>query len=204
MALGTEVVNFIRLHLLDYPDQVGAVSEIAVMQRKPSFQLVGVLVEVVDAGRIEATGAAFDAMHAVTLPQQQLSKVRAVLASDASDQGCFHADTSLLNIVPHIRDCLHPSTTEHLARLAWATTSNEPRFHGDSVLASSLVLAWSSFIEDSGSRGVNYKANCIDVAPVSSFFDEHGRPYFYKKNTLLKILRDWAILIKSLWNSCAS
>ena len=32
MALGAEVVDLIRLHLLDDPDQVGAVSEVAVVE----------------------------------------------------------------------------------------------------------------------------------------------------------------------------
>ena len=32
MTLGTEVVNLIRLHLLDDPDQVGAVGEVAVVE----------------------------------------------------------------------------------------------------------------------------------------------------------------------------
>ena len=45
-----------------------------------------VLVEVVDAAGVEAAGTALDAMHLVPLFQEQLSKVAAVLASDASDQ----------------------------------------------------------------------------------------------------------------------
>jgi hypothetical protein len=32
MALGTEVVDLIRLHLLDDPDQVSAVGEVAVVE----------------------------------------------------------------------------------------------------------------------------------------------------------------------------
>ena len=34
MALGTEVVDLVGLHLLDDPDQVGAVGEVAVVQHQ--------------------------------------------------------------------------------------------------------------------------------------------------------------------------
>jgi len=48
MALGAEVVDFIRLHLLDDPDQIGAVSEVAVVQREPGIELMRILIEMVD------------------------------------------------------------------------------------------------------------------------------------------------------------
>ena len=47
MALGTEVVNLIGLHLLDDPDQVGAVGEVAVVQHQAGIRFMGVLVKVV-------------------------------------------------------------------------------------------------------------------------------------------------------------
>ncbi len=89
MALSTQVVDLIGLHLLDDPDQVGAVREVAVMQHQPWIALVGILVEVIDAGRVEAAGPALDAMHRVALLQEELRQVAAVLAGDAGDQGGF-------------------------------------------------------------------------------------------------------------------
>ena len=50
MALGAEVVDLIGLHLLDDPDQVGAVCEVAVVQHQARVTLVRILVEVVDPG----------------------------------------------------------------------------------------------------------------------------------------------------------
>lgn len=74
MALGAEVVNHIRLHLLDDPDQVGAVGEVAVVEGElrglallPPF--VGVLVEVIHPAGIERGAAPLDPMHLVTLLQ---------------------------------------------------------------------------------------------------------------------------------------
>ena len=58
MALGAQVVDLIGLHLLDDPDQVGAGGEIAVVQAQPRITLMGILVEVVDPGGVEAAGRA--------------------------------------------------------------------------------------------------------------------------------------------------
>ena len=48
-----------------------------------------VLIEVIYTGGVETTGPSLDAMHGVTLLQQQLREVAAVLPSDAGDQGAF-------------------------------------------------------------------------------------------------------------------
>ena len=48
MALGAEVIDLIGLHLLDDPDQVGAVGEVAVVQHLAGITLVGILIKVID------------------------------------------------------------------------------------------------------------------------------------------------------------
>ena len=72
MALSTEVVYLIGLHLFNDPLQVASVAQVAVVQRQASIQLVRILIEVINPGGIEAAGPALDAMHDVTLLQQQL------------------------------------------------------------------------------------------------------------------------------------
>ena len=94
MALGAEVVNLIGLHLLDDPDQVGAVGEVAVVEGELRWltllpPLMRVLVEVIDPAGIERRGSALDPMHLVALLQQQLRQVTAVLPRDAGDQRGF-------------------------------------------------------------------------------------------------------------------
>ncbi len=86
MAHRAEVVDLVGAHLLHDADQVGAVGEVAVVQDEPAVALVRVLVEVVDALGVERRGAALDAVHRVTLGQQQLGEVGAVLPGDAGDQ----------------------------------------------------------------------------------------------------------------------
>jgi hypothetical protein len=56
VALGDQVVDLILLHLLDDPDDVGAVGQIPVVQRQAGIALVRILVEVVDPRGVEAAG----------------------------------------------------------------------------------------------------------------------------------------------------
>jgi hypothetical protein len=56
VALGAQVVDLIGLHLLDDPDQVGAVCEVTVVEHQARIALMRVLVEVIDPGGVEAAG----------------------------------------------------------------------------------------------------------------------------------------------------
>ena len=95
MTLGPEVINLIRLHLLDDPDQVGAVGEVAVVKHQPRITFVGVLIEMIDPVGVEAARASFDPMHLIALLQQQLRQVTTVLPGDACDQGGFGRDVGM-------------------------------------------------------------------------------------------------------------
>jgi hypothetical protein len=53
MALGGQIVDFRRPHLLEDPDQAGAVGEVAVMEFEADIGLVEVAVEVVDPSGVE-------------------------------------------------------------------------------------------------------------------------------------------------------
>ena len=78
MALRREVVDFVRLHLLDDADQAARIRHVAVMQDEATVLLVRVLVKMVDSIRIEQRSAALDAVHLVALAQQELGQVGAV------------------------------------------------------------------------------------------------------------------------------
>ena len=94
MALGTEVVDLIRLHLLNDPDQVCAVGEVAVVEGELwglalLTPLVRVLVEVIDPAGVETACAPFDAVHLEALLQEELRQAAAVLPRDTGDEGGF-------------------------------------------------------------------------------------------------------------------
>jgi len=90
VTLGTKVINLIRLHLLNDADQIGAVSEIAVVKNQPGIILMGVLIQVINTTGVEAAGSALDPVHLIALLEQKLSEVAAILACDPSDQRLFH------------------------------------------------------------------------------------------------------------------
>ena len=86
MALRGEVVDLSRADFLHEPAEAIGVGEIAVMQMQPSVGFVGVAVEMVEATGVEARGAANDAVNLVTLGEQELGEVAAILSGDASDE----------------------------------------------------------------------------------------------------------------------
>ena len=90
MALRGEIVNFLRLDLVDQPCQRAGIAEIAVVQHQPVAGGVRVGVDMLQAARVEGTGAADDAMHLVALRQQQFRQIRTILASDSGNERFFH------------------------------------------------------------------------------------------------------------------
>jgi hypothetical protein len=86
MRLGREVVDLVRLHLLDDAHQAGRIGQIAVVQHELAVVDVRVFVQVVDAVGVEQRRTALDAVDFVALLQQELGKVGAVLAGDAGDE----------------------------------------------------------------------------------------------------------------------
>ena len=78
MALSTEVVDLIGLHLLNDPDQVGAICKVAVVKYQARITFVGILIKVINPAGVEAARAPLDAVHLVALLQQQLRQIAAV------------------------------------------------------------------------------------------------------------------------------
>ena len=86
MLVGLLVVNLIRKGYLNVEEQDGRVGQVSVMQDEVAVINMRILIEVVDAARVEAGAAAFDSMNGVALLQQQLSKVGSILSGDAGDE----------------------------------------------------------------------------------------------------------------------
>ena len=91
MALRSEVVDFVGLHLLDDAHQTRAVGHVTVMQGKTPVYHMRILVQVIDAVGIEQRRAALDTMNFIALVEQELGEIGAILAGDAGDQGGFAA-----------------------------------------------------------------------------------------------------------------
>ena len=89
MALGAQVVNFIRLRFLHDSNEVAGVAQVAIVQLEVGVLNVRVLVDVVDTLGVEQRRTTLDAMNDVALLEQKFGKVRTVLAGDARDKGYF-------------------------------------------------------------------------------------------------------------------
>ena len=85
MTLGCQVIDLIRLDLLDYPDQVSGICQVAVMQDEVPVFSMRVLVQMVYTVCIETGGPALDTVDYVVLVQEQFCQVCAVLSGDAGD-----------------------------------------------------------------------------------------------------------------------
>ena len=66
MALGSQVIDFVRLYLLDNANQVGGIGEIPVVHKKVDLRFMGVLIKMVNPGGVKRGGPPFDPMHPVT------------------------------------------------------------------------------------------------------------------------------------------
>jgi hypothetical protein len=85
MALRREVVDFVRLYLLDDVSQAGGVGHVAVMQEKWLALFVHVMEQVVDPPCVEQGTAALDAVHLVAFAQQQFCEIRTILSCNTGD-----------------------------------------------------------------------------------------------------------------------
>ena len=84
MALGSQVVDFVRLHHPDNPDQGGGIRQVTVVEGNSSHK-------VVDSACIGDRRTAGNPMNLVTLLQQKLRQIRAVLTGNASDECFLHS-----------------------------------------------------------------------------------------------------------------
>ena len=96
MALGRQIVDFIRLHLPDDPDQGAAVGKVTVVEGD-FFQQVS------NPGGVGNGCPADNSVDRVALFQKKLGKIAAILAGDAGNQRCFHSIVSLFSLVGFIQ-----------------------------------------------------------------------------------------------------
>lgn len=90
MALGAKIVNFVGLQLVEQLGHVDGIGKVAVMQKQLHSIYVRILIEVIDAGRVEGARPSNDPVHLVTLGDKEVGQIGAILTSDARDKCFFH------------------------------------------------------------------------------------------------------------------
>jgi hypothetical protein len=87
VTLSREIVDFVRLHTLDDAQKAHRIRHVAVVQDEPTVRYIRSLVKMVNAIGVEERRAALDAVDLIPFIEQKLSEIRAILASNARDQG---------------------------------------------------------------------------------------------------------------------
>ena len=72
VRLRAQVVDLVRLELVEQLHHLDRVREVSVVEKQPHAIHVGVAVKMVDPARVEGRGAADDAVHFITLREQEL------------------------------------------------------------------------------------------------------------------------------------
>ena len=85
MTLRTEVVDLVRLEIIDQFDEVHGVGQVAVVKEKLHSVYVGILVKMINAIGVEGAGAADDSVDLITFAEQEFGQIGAVLSCDAGD-----------------------------------------------------------------------------------------------------------------------
>jgi hypothetical protein len=107
MALGGQVIDFVRLDIVDQMANLPGVAQVAKMEKKTGSVFMRVHIEMVNAPGIEGAGPAYQTMHFITLGQEKLGQIAAVLASYACNQGFLyriHQVAMLLSIFQKLKD----------------------------------------------------------------------------------------------------
>jgi len=89
VALRAQVVDFIRLGLLDDANQIGGVRKITVVQYEIAMIDMRVLVQVIDSVSVEQAGTTLDAMNPLAFLEQEFGQVGPILTSDPSNERNF-------------------------------------------------------------------------------------------------------------------
>ena len=75
-----------RLDRLYDPNQIRRIGQVAVVKDQPAIACMGILVQVINAIRIERRGAALDAVDFISLVEKELGEIGAVLPGHPSDK----------------------------------------------------------------------------------------------------------------------
>ena len=80
MALGSEVVDLIRTHIIEQCGERTGVGKVCVVEKESGIGLVNILIDVIETVGVEAGGAPLQTMDFIPLFEEKLSEVRSILA----------------------------------------------------------------------------------------------------------------------------
>ena len=98
MALGSEIVDLVGVHLLNETDEICRIGQISIVHEEANVALMRIMIEMIHTACIERGRPPLHAMHNVTFVKQQSAKVAAVLARNSRDE-CALARHSRVQLI---------------------------------------------------------------------------------------------------------
>jgi hypothetical protein len=89
VRLRRQIVDFVRPNCLHELIERRAIGQVAINEIQPHVFFVRILIDVVDAPRIERRRSPDHAVDFVALREEQLGQIRAILARNAGHQRAF-------------------------------------------------------------------------------------------------------------------
>ncbi len=79
MALGCQMINFRRLNIIDQIGELAGVAQVAIVQKQAGGRVMGVHIQMFNAGGVKSAGPANQPMHFIPFGQEQFRQVTAIL-----------------------------------------------------------------------------------------------------------------------------
>jgi hypothetical protein len=85
MALGTQVIDFVRLNIAQQPGERTGIVQVGIMQEKFDPRCVKILVKVIDALGIERRSSPFESVDLVAALNEKFGEIGTILPGDSGD-----------------------------------------------------------------------------------------------------------------------
>src|SRR6266513_1307789 len=95
MAFLWEMINLVRLQIIEQFHQIKGISQIDVMQKKSNDVNVRIDIKMIDTRGVEGARPSNYSVHLVAFFQQQVGQITSILAGDPGDQRAFHLDLAV-------------------------------------------------------------------------------------------------------------
>jgi nucleoside-diphosphate-sugar epimerase len=130
VRLGCQVIDLIRLHVMDQLDQAACIGHVPIMQMEmDTVFVIRIMVDMLNTCPVEAAGAPHQPVYLVILREQQFGEIGPVLSGDPGDESLFHDQIFLCNATSKIFYTTYQKDTKVLdIFIPFSATSTSP--HG--------------------------------------------------------------------------
>jgi hypothetical protein len=88
------MVHFLGLEVIDEIGDLFAVHEVAIVQEEAGSRVVGILIDMIDAVRVEGARTPHEAVDFIAFREEEFGQIGTVLTSDTRDEGALWHNSS--------------------------------------------------------------------------------------------------------------